>query len=137
MFSWNDFFINKAGSAAALAIAFTTFLGYFFPLVSPDSRFFTYSWSIMGIHEVFSIGWNQIVAMLIIILVTLINVRGVKFAGWVMTIFTTAKLVALIGLILAAFFSAKGSGANFIPWWPEQRDDCRIRPGNDLRLVGI
>jgi basic amino acid/polyamine antiporter, APA family len=58
--------------------------------------------------------------MSIIILVTLINVRGVKFGGWVMTIFTTAKLVALIGLILAAFFSAKGSGANFIPWWPEQ-----------------
>jgi APA family basic amino acid/polyamine antiporter len=120
MFSWNDFFINKAGSAAAIAIAFATFLGYFFPALLPDQVFFSLPWSLFGRVMEFSIGWNQIVAMTIIILVTLINVRGVKFGGWVMTVFTTAKVVALIGLILAAFFSSKGSTANFLPWWPEQ-----------------
>src|SRR5512139_3474044 len=39
MFSWNDFFINKAGSAAAIAIAFATYLGYFIPAVSPEHAF--------------------------------------------------------------------------------------------------
>jgi APA family basic amino acid/polyamine antiporter len=120
LFSWNDFFINKAGSAAAIAIAFTTFLGYFFPVLSPQNVFFRFPWSLLGRSEEFTIGWNQLVGMMIIILVTLINVRGVKFGGWVMTIFTSAKVIALIGLIVAAFFSSQGSVANFIPWWPEQ-----------------
>jgi APA family basic amino acid/polyamine antiporter len=36
MFSWNHFFINTAGSLAAIAVAFATYLGYFFPsLVTP------------------------------------------------------------------------------------------------------
>jgi hypothetical protein len=29
MYCWNDYFINKAGSAAAIAVAFATYLGYF------------------------------------------------------------------------------------------------------------
>ncbi len=120
MFSWNDFFINKSGSAAAFAIAFATFLGYFFPVLLPDQIFFRQSGSLFGQVIQFTMSWNQIVAMVIIVLVTLINARGVKFGGWVMTIFTSAKVIALIGLILAAFFSAKGSTANFLPWWPEK-----------------
>src|SRR6516162_4403720 len=36
LFSWNDYFINKAGSAAALAVAFATYLGYFIPALNPE-----------------------------------------------------------------------------------------------------
>lgn len=120
LFSWNDFFINKAGSAAAVAIAFTTYLGYFIPAVSPEFAFYKSHWSLFGEPLAFTIGWNQIVAMAAIALVTLINVRGVQFGGWVMNFFTAAKLLALVGLTLAVAFSGKGSSANFLPWWPEE-----------------
>ena len=120
MFSWNDFFINKAGSAAAVAIAFTTYLGYFIPAVSPENAFYHSEYTFLGEHMEFAFGWNQIVAILTILLVTFINVRGVRFGGWVMNFFTTVKVAALVGLILAVVFSGKGSSQNFLPWWPTE-----------------
>jgi APA family basic amino acid/polyamine antiporter len=120
LFSWNDFFINKAGSAAAIAVAFATYLGYFIPAINLKNTFFTFGLSVFGHPIEFGFGWVQLVAMATILLVTLINVRGVLFGGWVMTIFTTAKVLALLGLILAVLFSGKGSTQNFLPWWPDQ-----------------
>ncbi len=120
LFSWNDYFINKAGSAAAIAVAFATYLGYFVPALSPANAMIKGEWSLFGHPMEFSFGWIQIVAMATIALVTFVNVRGVKFGGWVMNIFTTAKVVALVGLILAVAFSGKASTSNFMPWWPDQ-----------------
>ena len=120
LFSWNDFFINKAGSAAAIAVGFATFLGYFIPAFQPGQRFFDYPIHILGLEFEFGIGWVQLTAMATIGVVTLINVRGVQFGGWVMNIFTSAKVIALVGLILAAFFSGTGSTSNFLPWWPDE-----------------
>jgi APA family basic amino acid/polyamine antiporter len=122
LFSWNDFFINKAGSAAAIAIAFVTYLGYFFPAVSPENAFYKTEYHFLGTPMEFAFGWTQITAMITIAVVAFINVRGVKFGGWVMNIFTTAKVVALVGLIIAAVVSAKGSTANFLPWWTDNWD---------------
>jgi APA family basic amino acid/polyamine antiporter len=119
LFSWNDFFINKAGSAAAIAVGFATYLGYFIPVVSPEHAFYRHEYAFLGEHLEFAFGWNQIVAMATIALVTFINIRGVKFGGWVMNVFTTAKVVALVGLILIVLFSAQKNSANFLPWWPE------------------
>ncbi|HLF20409.1 MAG TPA: amino acid permease [Bacteroidota bacterium] len=119
LFSWNDFFINKAGSAAALAIGFATFLGYFVPATSPENPFYHTSFLFFGNEMDFKFGWTQIVAMFVIALVTVFNVRGVKLGGWIMNIFTTAKVTALVGLILAVIFAGKGDSGNFLPWWPE------------------
>lgn len=119
LFSWNDFFINKAGSAAALAVAFATYLGYFIPEVNPKVFFFKYEWSLFGHPVDLGIGWVQIIAIATILFVMGVNIRGVKFGGWVMNIFTSAKVIALLGLIAAVVFSGKGSSANFLPWWPE------------------
>jgi basic amino acid/polyamine antiporter, APA family len=119
LFSWNDYFINKAGSAAALAVAFATYLGYFIPALTPANAMIKGEWFLFGHPMEFSFGWIQIIAMATIALVTYINVRGVRFGGWVMDIFTTAKVVALVGLILAVVFSGKGSTSNYLPWWPD------------------
>jgi APA family basic amino acid/polyamine antiporter len=116
LFSWNDFFINKAGSAAAIAVAFATYLGYFIPAITQQNTFFMFGSSIFGSPVGF--GWIQLIAIATIVLVTIINVHGVKLGGWVMTVFTSAKVIALVGLILAAFLSGKGSTQNFLPWWP-------------------
>jgi len=120
LFSWNDFFINKSGSAAALAVAFATYLGYFFPAFSPEHAPLCARTSvILGYTLKFAVGWNQLMAMAIIAVVTLVNVLHVRFSGWVMNVFTLAKVGAILLLILAACFSGKGSISNLGPWWPE------------------
>jgi amino acid transporter len=120
MYSWNHFFINTAGSVAAIAVAFTTYLGYFVPALSPHKVFFSHRWFLSGHPVEFAVGWIQIVSMAVIALVTLINVRGVKIGGRVMTFFTAAKVSALVGLILAVILSNKGDAANLLPLWPER-----------------
>lgn len=119
MFSWNDFFINKAGSAAALAIGFTTFLGYFVPAASPENAFYHTTYSFFGMETEFKFGWTQIIAMTTIVIVTVVNVRGVRLGALIMKIFTTAKVVAIVGLIIAVMFSGQASLSNLAPWWPE------------------
>ena len=120
LFSWNDFFINKAGSLAAITIGFATYLAYFFPAVGPEHAFFRYPWSLFGQPMELTLSWNQVAAILVIAVVTVINVRGVRWGGWVMNVFTTAKVFALSGLILAVFFSGKAQASNMMPWWPER-----------------
>ncbi len=120
MFSWNHFFINAAGSIAAIAVAFATYLGYFFPALSPQNSILKFRYSLFGHPQEFTFGWTQIVAMATIALITFINVRGVRFGGWVMNIFTLAKVAALVALVIAVCFSGKGSAANFLPWWPKE-----------------
>ena len=134
LFSWNDFFINKAGSLAAIAIGFATYVGYFIPALSPEHALYSRDWSLFGHPMEFSFGWNQIAAMLTILVVTIINVRGVRLSGWVMNLFTLAKVIALGGLILAIFFSGKGNSANLLPWWPEKWDS-NIIPVFGLAMI--
>ena len=120
LFSWNDFFINKAGSAAALAVAFATFLAYFIPAVGPEHIFYRGEVLVAGHGFDINFGWTQAIAICAILVVTLVNIRGVKFGGWVMNIFTSAKVLTLLILVAAAFLSSQGNASNFLPWWPAE-----------------
>jgi len=119
MFSWNHFFINTAGSLAAIAVAFAAYLGYFFPSLSPQTPLFAYSTTMVGLPVEISVKGNQVVAMVVIGIATVVNVRGVRLGGWVTNVFTMAKVLALLAVIVAVFSSGKGSVANFMPWWPD------------------
>jgi APA family basic amino acid/polyamine antiporter len=79
LFSWNDFFINKAGSVAAVAIAFTVYLGALIPAIGQSPPFYQPGWSIFW-HP-FTFGWSQLIAISAIALVTFINVRGVNLGA--------------------------------------------------------
>ncbi len=119
MFSWNHFFINTAGSLAAIAIAFATYLGYFFPSLAPQNPLYNHTVNLLGFSVEITVRVTQVVAMIVIGIATVVNVRGVRLGGWVTNIFTMAKVLALLALIVAVFSSGKGSVANFTPWWPE------------------
>jgi APA family basic amino acid/polyamine antiporter len=116
LYSWNHFFINTAGSVAALAVAFATYVAYWLPGLS--------EWKIRAI------------AVASIAIVTAINVRGVRIGGWVMDFFTAAKVLALAGLIASAFLSGKGSVANLGPWWPDHWTPA-LTTGLGLSMISV
>jgi len=57
------------------------FAGHFFPQLSPGHDLYSATFVLFGESFRCTLGWNQLVALGIIGLVTVINVRGVQFAG--------------------------------------------------------
>jgi len=82
MYGWAYFLVVNTGGLGALAVAFSTYLGYFIPL----SPFGTTAVAITGI-----------------ILVTILNVRGVKAGGIFSDVFTVLKLLGILVLIGVGF----------------------------------
>ncbi|MEU8245722.1 amino acid permease [Nonomuraea sp. NPDC048916] len=83
---------------AAIAVAFVSYLGYFWPALA-DSALLAAGTALAAI-------W----------LLTAVNVRGVRQSGWVQAVTTVAKLLPLIGLAVAApFFIDAGDFTPFNP----------------------
>jgi APA family basic amino acid/polyamine antiporter len=82
LYGWAYFLVVNTGGIAALAIAFSTYLGFFIPLGAEGIR---------------------IAAIAGITIVTVINILGVKAGGIFSDIFTILKLAAILGVIVVGF----------------------------------
>jgi APA family basic amino acid/polyamine antiporter len=84
------------------------------------------------------LSWQQLIAILLIVLLTTLNTRGLRLGKWIQNVFTSAKTLALFGLIvLGVLFgrNAAAIAANFSHLWAVQ-GALTIRPGADF-LSGI
>ena len=93
LYGWSFFSVIQTGTIAAVAVAFAKFSGYFFPIFEMNDQNILIQ---MGIFKIYP---AQILGISILVLLTYINTRGVNGAKWLQTIFTLAKLIALLGLI--------------------------------------
>lgn len=101
LYGWSFFAVIQTATIAAVGVAFSKFLAYLVPELG--NNYFLFD---TGIIKVYS---GQLVAIFIIVLLTWINSRGVKEGKFIQTIFTSAKLLALFGLILFGFIMVKES----------------------------
>jgi APA family basic amino acid/polyamine antiporter len=111
LYGWTLFVVIQTGTIAAVAVAFGRFLGVLWPAVTPD----LYSWfpsatvcvGILGCNNpanAINLGLSpqRLVAVISILVLTWINLRGVREAKIVQTTLTIVKTGALALLILAA-----------------------------------
>lgn len=101
LYGWSFFAVIQTGTIAAVGVAFSKFLAYLVPELG--NNYFLFD---AGIVKVYS---GQLVAIVIIVLLTYVNSRGVKEGKIIQTIFTSAKLLALLGLIVFGFVLVKNS----------------------------
>lgn len=101
LYGWSFFAVIQTATIAAVGVAFSKFLAYLVPELG--NNYFLFD---AGIIKVYS---GQLVAIFIIVLLTFINSRGVKEGKFIQTLFTSAKLLALFGLIIFGFLLAKES----------------------------
>jgi len=98
LYGWTLFLVIQTGTIAAVAVAFARFLGVLAPAVSPTA------WIIKPINlsrdYAISLSSQQLVGILIIVLLTALNTRGIKIGKWVQNTFTSIKTLSLIALIL-------------------------------------
>lgn len=116
LYGWSFFSVIQTGTIAAVAVGFAKFAGYFFPALAWED---TNTFSVMGL----SVHYAQLVAIVLIVLLTFINTKGVQTGKVIQTIFTSTKLISLFGLIIAGLIVFKGDvwHANWNNAWNIQK----------------
>ena len=118
LYGWTLFLVIQTGTIAAVAVGFARYLGVLFPSISPTT------WIVrpiaLGPHIAVSLSVQQFVAMLMILVITFLNTRGVRLGKLIQNVFTSAKTLSLIGLILIGVFVGQNHAAiadNFSHFW--------------------
>ncbi|AEA42215.1 APC family permease [Fluviicola taffensis] len=135
LYGWTTFAVIQTGVIAAVAVAFGKFAGVFFPVLVDQT-----------ILEYGSIKINgaNFVGVGTILILTLLNVRGINYGKIIQAVFTSSKLIALAVLIVAGIVVGFSSGffdENFQNMWEassiKKAEDGSWLSAVDLSTVGL
>jgi APA family basic amino acid/polyamine antiporter len=134
LYGWTLFLVIQTGTIAAVAVAFARYLGVIFPTISAQA------WIVqpipLGSKYAISLSVQQFVGVLMIVLLTFLNTRGVRLGKLIQNVFTSTKALALFGLVVLCVFVGRNPAAisdNFSHLWAI-RGAQPIEPGvNFLR----
>jgi APA family basic amino acid/polyamine antiporter len=117
LYGWTLFTVIQTGTIAAVAVAFARFTGVLWPAIS-EQNYLVAPIHISARYAV-SLSSAQLVAILVIALLTWTNSRGVHYAKILQNVFTSAKVIALAALVLIGFIFWKHAAvaANFTGFW--------------------
>jgi APA family basic amino acid/polyamine antiporter len=101
LYGWSFFAVIQTATIAAVGVAFSRFTAYLIPQVGENVTLL----SPFGLN----ISAAQLLAIAMIILLTYTNTRGIQGGKIIQNTFTTAKLLALFGLIVLGFLLTKES----------------------------
>lgn len=126
LYGWSFFAVIQTGTIAAVAVAFGKFLGYLVPSLGEGNI-------LLGSADGFKITAAQLVGIALILLLTYINTKGIKSGKLIQTTFTSAKLLALFGLIIFGFLVAKAIvwNANWTDAWTIKQHASRTPETSD------
>jgi basic amino acid/polyamine antiporter, APA family len=108
MTGWVSFFAGFSAPIAAAALAFSDYLGYFFPALKQAST------HVVG-SGAFSLrfGWGQLAACVLIAIFTTLNCFGVGRMAKVQNLLTGTKLAVIAAFVLVGFAAGTGDWHHF------------------------
>jgi APA family basic amino acid/polyamine antiporter len=119
LYGWTLFLVIQTGTIAAVGVAFGKFFGVFFPWIS-STHWLLHLFKVPPIHIGSSItvgnmdvGINtqNLMAILLVIALSIINIFGVKTGALIQNVFTAAKVAALVGLVIVGLFIGRNAAA--------------------------
>jgi APA family basic amino acid/polyamine antiporter len=117
LYGWANFMIAGSGAIAAIAIIFAKYFGEFVTLPHLSESWEKIPWHLPFLGDIFPFAnmGGKTIAAIIIIFLTIINIRGVKVGAYLQSISTTAKVIALLLVTGVAFLAGShiGSIANW------------------------
>ncbi len=131
LFGWSLFLVIQTGTIAAVAVAFANFTGALLPWISADNYLLPpfviikpFSFGTLGFNGyAISISSQQLLAFLMILLLTVTNTRGLKTGKIIQNTFTFTKTASLVGLIVIGLTVGwkvglrNGAAAFTSSWW--------------------
>src|SRR5713101_1827497 len=123
LYGWTLFLVIQTGTIAAVSVAFGKFLGIFFPSIS-SSNWIVHFWKVPPIHigpmvlgnMETGLSTQNLVAILVVVVLSVINIFGLKTGALIQNVFTAAKVSALLGLVVLGVLigrNAQAMAANF------------------------
>lgn len=111
LYGWSFFAVIQTATIAAVGVAFAKFTAYLVPAFSEDRVAID-----LGFRQ---ISPAQLLSIVVILLLTYINTKGVKNGKLIQTTFTLTKLLSLFGLIVFGLIMLKGDiwNANWSNAW--------------------
>ncbi|MDE3063149.1 MAG: amino acid permease [Acidobacteriota bacterium] len=125
LYGWTLFLVIQTGTIAAVCVAFGKFLGVFFPSVSTTH----WLWHIAHVPALrigpmvlgnMEIGVNtaNLAGIAVVVLLAIVNIFGVRLGALIQNIFTSAKALSLLALVLVTCTIGRNAtawNANFGP----------------------
>ena len=111
LYGWTLYLVIQTGTIAAVGVAFGKFLGVFFPSISA-TNWIVHLWHVppipigpmvLGNMDV-GLNTQNLMAVLVVIFLSVLNIFGVRLGAAVQNVFTFAKTAALLGLVLLGVF---------------------------------
>lgn len=126
LFGWSQFLIIQTGTIAAVAVAFANFAGILAPPISGSN--YLVRPLILGNYAI-SLSTQQLVAIIIIMLLTFLNTRGLALGKWIQNTFTFTKTAALLGLVVVGLLIGwnTGGAAFTSDWWNSAANGWNIQ----------
>jgi APA family basic amino acid/polyamine antiporter len=131
LYGWTLFTVIQTGTVAAVSVGFARYASVIFPLIGEDR----YLIAPVHVSERYAVSLSnaQLLAIAVIALLTWMNTRGLEYGRIIQNVFTSAKTLALFGLIaIGLLFGANAAAitANFMqPWTPVS--PTSLAPGLD------
>lgn len=139
LYGWTLFAVIQTGAIAAVGAAFSRFAGVLFPGLTPDTFLGVTLQLPSGPIEV-GLSWQRVLAIVSIVVLTWINIRGVRTAALLQTTLTVIKVTLLGALILLGFTIGRNAAAvasNFGPaFWPAGGLHWSLLPVLGAAMVG-
>ena len=127
LYGWTLFLVIQTGTIAAVAVAFAKYTGVFVPWISAKNY-------LIGAGKV-GLTTQQLLAIVVLVLLTAVNTRGIRTGAMVQNVFTFAKVASLVALVGFGFLLGRNTQAveaNFTDFW--RHADWGF---NTIRLVGV
>jgi len=118
LYGWTLFLVIQTGTIAAVGVAFGRFLGVFFPSISSTHWILHFAKvpaikigpMVLGNMDV-GISTQNLMAVLLVVALSVINIFGVKTGAIIQDIFTFAKVSALLGLVIFGLAEGRNAAA--------------------------
>jgi APA family basic amino acid/polyamine antiporter len=105
LYGWTFLLAINTGFVAAVSVAFAKYLGVFLRGISED----VVLWQLGR----FRFTTAQAVALVVVVALTYINIRGLRTGAWVQNVFTIAKVAGVAALVVLAIGSGRGCRARW------------------------
>jgi APA family basic amino acid/polyamine antiporter len=102
LYGWTLFGVIQTGTIAAVAVAFARFTGVLWPTI--NEQHYLIAPIHLTAHYAISLSTAQLLGLLVILLLTWTNCRGLEYGKIVQNFFTATKTLALVGLIVVGLF---------------------------------